>query len=231
MNFALLLLLLSTDELPVASITVTSNGQAIVAETVDVKTIRIELGQQIKLSSDKAIHAGLTNSLLWNVKPKTIQTELFPMGESLVLTAPTVATTISVQQIVTKNDAIAYEELIIICGKGPQPPPDGITPPVTPRKLFITLVSDVKTVGPDEANIRNSIAYWNKLKVAGHDWIFYDSLTPEGKGKTAVAAVKAANITFPALVFECDGKVLSIIALPKSTAEIDAEIKKLGGIQ
>lgn len=246
MHSSLLLLCLLTGDpdvisTPVASITATSQGQPILEQSdgSNNRSITIALGQQIRLSSDKAVHANKLSSLLWNVEPKSTQTEVFPDGSALILTGPTVASTITVQQIVTLNDAITWQKLTIICGRGAQPPPTPIdgepdpipTPPapVGNKRFFISLVSEAKLAKVDEANIRNSIAYWNNLKHRGHDWIFYDSITGEAKGIAAKAAMTLKGIQPPALVIDHDGKTISVIALPKSTAEIDSHIKSLGG--
>lgn len=225
------IILQSTNE-PKAEITASSGGKPLEV----VGELNISLGQQIKLSSEKAIHASIPNaSLKWHVKPSTVQVETFPDGDAIVLTGPTVDTVITVQQIVSLNDAISFQEITIICGKGAQPPP--VPTPVQPvnptgsKRLFISLVSDTSKMTPDEAIIRNSVNYWNKLKVSGHDWIFYDSLSTETKGKAAILAAQEKKVSFPALVFDHDGKTVSVIPLPKTLPEIDAEIARLGGVK
>lgn len=229
--------LLQTD-LPVASISATSQGQTLPEDSDGM--IAVGYGQLIKLSAEKAVHAEAPSSLIWIVEPASIQVERFPDGQALVLTSTLTPSTITVTQLVTKSDSIAWQRLRIVCGKGAQPPPiPDNPPPSTQRPVRISLISDAMKAGSDEVIIRNATQFWNNIKLQGNDWIFYESTTPEGKGKALIDAAetfladnKMKEVPFPILVYEeiSSEKILSVIKLPASYEAIEAELKKVGGM-
>lgn len=99
------------------------------------------------------------------------------------------------------------------------------TPPIpvvkNPRVL---IVEETAKRSVEDAKIINNSQFWSDVVLRGFTWRLYDVDSPDLKREYKVAAT---TVGFPALVIHDDNAVLSVIKLPKTTAEISAEMKRV----
>lgn len=98
-------------------------------------------------------------------------------------------------------------------------------PPVpvikNPRVL---IVEETAKRSVEDAKIINDSIFWSDVVLRGFTWRLYDVDSPDLKRDYKLAAAK---VGFPALVIHDDNGVLSATRLPKTTAEISAEMKRV----
>lgn len=100
-----------------------------------------------------------------------------------------------------------------------------VNPPVpvikNPRVL---IVEETAKRSVEDAKIINDSIFWSDVVLRGFTWRLYDLDSPDLKRDYKLAAAK---VGFPALVIHDDNGVLSVMKLPKTTAEISAEMKRV----
>jgi hypothetical protein len=100
-----------------------------------------------------------------------------------------------------------------------------VNPPVpavkNPRVL---IVEETARRSVENAKILNDSSFWSDVVLRGFTWRLYDLDSPDLKPDYKTAAAK---VGFPALVIHDDNRVLSVMKLPKTTAEISAEMKRV----
>ncbi len=136
---------------------------------------------------------------------------------------------------VEKPENILRQELTVL-GQMPNPPPEpdpdpGPMPDPVPTsdKLLIEVVEDPLNRSPDTAIVLSALAEWNALKDKGHDWRIYSIRTTETLG---IDAVKEAKDTpLPAMVIRDkeSRKVLRVVNLPKTMADVKRILSELTG--
>jgi len=98
-------------------------------------------------------------------------------------------------------------------------------PPVpvvkNPRVL---IVEETAKRSVEDAKIINDSVFWSDVILRGFTWRLYDLDSPDLKRDYKLAAAK---VGFPAVVIHDDNGVLSAMKLPKTTAEISAEMKRV----
>lgn len=112
----------------------------------------------------------------------------------------------------------------------PNPKPDPDPPPVpTSDHLLIEVVEDPLNRAPDTAIVLSALAEWNDLKDKGHDWRIYSIRTTEPLGVEAVKESK--DVPPPAVVIrdKSTRKVLRVINLPKTMADLKRVLSELTG--
>jgi len=153
------------------------------------------------LTSDKAVRGNGPLSLVWIVEPSSVQQFQTSDGATLVITTGTSDSTLSIMQIVGLGDKVAWQRVLIKCGKGsgpppgPNPPPDPPPPDPVPvaRNLFLAVVEDTLNRTEPTIKVMNAVGIWNSFRETGDDWRPFDVTTKETKGKKAVLdAIKAS---------------------------------------
>lgn len=97
----------------------------------------VPIGEAVYLSARQAVHAGTPGSVRWIVRPRAreVRSRQFDGGLELCIPTGQEAITLSVVQIVVKDDQIDVAELEIRIGGGAvvPPPVPGPTPPTPPK--------------------------------------------------------------------------------------------------
>jgi hypothetical protein len=137
-----------------------------------------------------------------------------------------------------KSESEVMRQTLTVMGIAPIPPPEPSPEPEpepSPEpepgsgKISISIVEDALNRTADTAIVLNAVASWNDLRDKGHDWRFYDKATTEAKGKQAIA--DAAGEPLPVMVVrdkETD-KVLRVLPLPKTFADVKRVLSELTG--
>jgi len=244
---------------PVAEITVTDSlGMPLPFNN------EVDFGQQIVISSAKAVHSKKPGSLVWITEPKLDQYEI-PVGmvdaSGKEVDAKIIATTpkqkdypnglvISIMQIVSSGDRIAWQKISLKCGLGPIPPPGpgpgpGPTPPVPPvppvpptptaKHLMMAVVYDDQHLQSADVQVRQATKMWDQFREDGDDFRYFNGIaTNENLGKKAVADAQAKAIPWPALVIyeKESGRLLDAIPCPKTVDAMRAtRTKYKSGVQ
>lgn len=151
---------------------------------------------------------------------------------------------------ITGNAIITDAKLIPVTFEGqkvtPPPPDDGKTkpkpvpptPPVPPAPTpesvplaFVVVESGVART-PDVAKVMGDSVFWQSLKTRGHSFFHYKTASAALADLGYLDEMKAANISPPALLIMAPrpgtdtATIRACIALPKTTAEIDATGKR-----
>lgn len=111
----------------------------------------------------------------------------------------------------------------------PDPEPPKPDPAPTSGKISIAIVEDALNRSADTAIVLNAVASWNEIRDKGHDWRFYDKATTESKGRQAIT--DASGEPLPVMVVrdkETD-KVLRVLPLPKTFADVKRVLSELTG--
>jgi len=110
----------------------------------------------------------------------------------------------------------------------PKPEPDPMPDPASDH-LMIEIVEDPLNRNPDTAIVLSAIAEWNALKDKGHDWRIYSIRTSEPLGKEAIESAK--DVPQPAMVIrdKSTRKVLRVIPLPLTMADVKRVLSELTG--
>jgi hypothetical protein len=104
-------------------------------------------------------------------------------------------------------------------GPGPQP-----APVIENASVFLVEETALRTV--EHVKVINDVAFWASISNRNMTWRLYDKDAQQLPINLKDAAVR---VGLPAVVIHDKGRVLSAIPLPKSSAEIDAEIKRVTG--
>lgn len=134
-------------------------------------------------------------------------------------------------------------------GTGPRPPPGPPVPdpipdpkpnpkptPVPGGKLFVVVIQDRLNAEPDHAQALASKVFRDNLTANGHELDLIDTGTDHGRQRAEAYRpfMAAANVQPPALVLmdatpANRGKVLSVVSLPRSGADLNAAIRSITG--
>lgn len=114
-------------------------------------------------------------------------------------------------------------------GPTPDPNPDP-TPDPTPGPVIenaaVLLIEETALRTAEHVKVINDVAFWASVSNRGMVWRLYDKDAPSLVTNFKDAAMR---VGLPAIVIQANGRVLSAIPLPKTAAEIDAEIKRVTG--
>jgi hypothetical protein len=102
----------------------------------------------------------------------------------------------------------------------PQPGPNPNPPnPDKVDSLYVVVIKDANNISPNVARVLGDTPFWDSLRPK-HEWDFYDKTSQVAIQKNYVAAI--GNTTIPALLLmdKTTGKVLKVVTLPNTTAEI-----------
>jgi hypothetical protein len=114
-------------------------------------------------------------------------------------------------------------------GNDPGPSPDpgpGPTPQPVVENATVLLVEETALRTVEHVKVINDVAFWASITNRGMTWRLYDK---DGPGLAANLKDAAVRVGLPAVVIHDKGRVLSAIPLPKTSAEIDVEIKRVTG--
>ena len=136
-----------------------------------------------------------------------------------------------VEYFLTDYAAKTQTSIRITCNIGPRPPnvvpvfPDVEPFPPTGRKLSLAVVYEPKKISPSTAIVLNATDSWNGFIKDGHEWQFFDRVSPEPLAKQAVT--DSGTATLPTLcIYEKTTRVkLGVIPLPTSVDELKAVVR------
>jgi len=111
-------------------------------------------------------------------------------------------------------------------GPAPQPKP-APTPDAVPLVFAVVESGPART--PDVARVMGDTLFWKGLKDRGHSYFHYKAESPEAAGLGYLDEMKAQSVNPPALLVMSPvagspgtATIRACVALPKTTAEIDA---------
>lgn len=123
---------------------------------------------------------------------------------------------------------------LIDANSGPQPPPPDPKPepnpnpkpdpkPAEPQEVWVIVVEETAQRTVDTAKVLNDTKFWNGLVARGHRFRLFDKDAPEAAGFASQMP------SLPGvLVMAKDGKKLYAGKLPKTVAELEDTLKKVG---
>lgn len=123
---------------------------------------------------------------------------------------------------------------------GPKPTPDPV-PDVKPapkgdREFWAVVLEETGERSVAAAKVLNAADFWRGLSARGHNYRFIDKDNPFAKAGKYLEAAQAKGVALPAvLLFDRNAPAgqpadpVAVFALPATTAEVDAQIKKEGG--
>jgi hypothetical protein len=117
---------------------------------------------------------------------------------------------------------------VVIGQPSPRPPPDPPVPPVPPapaeKVAWVIVVDETSARTPDIARVLNDAAMWKRLDGRGIKYRLYDKDSPDAKNKKYPEF--AAQVGLPAvLLLDAGGKVLRVVKLPATAAELEGLVK------
>jgi hypothetical protein len=139
-----------------------------------------------------------------------------------------------VEYFLTDYAAKTQTSIRITCNSGPRPPPHVVPdvepmPPVVGRKLSLAVLYEPKRISPSTAIVLNATDSWNGFIKDGHEWQFFDRVSPEPLAKQAV--IDSGTATLPTLcIYEKTTRAkLGVIPLPTSVDELRAVVRMYEG--
>lgn len=103
----------------------------------------------------------------------------------------------------------------------PEPKPQPVVENAT-----VLLIEETALRTVEHVKVINDVAFWASIINRGMTWRLYDK---DGPGLTVNLKDAAVRVGLPAIVIHDKGRVLSAIPLPKTSAEINVEIKRVTG--
>lgn len=132
------------------------------------------------------------------------------------------------------NDVHVQKEFAVIVGGTPPPQPPGPGPQPGPapvnEPLWVIVLEESSARTPATAKVIADLMFWQSLAQAGHHWAIEDKDTQTQAVQSHYAAVKAANVSLPALVLVNNaGVVRKVTPLPANVADVKAIIQAQTG--
>lgn len=114
----------------------------------------------------------------------------------------------------------------------PEPEPEPI---IVGQKFNVQVIYDVHDKVTDRSvktsTVTSSAAYWNALRLRGHTATIHPTGTHNEQAQDAIRWAAAKGRAPPLLaVRKADGTIVDVVALPGTTADVDAAIRAMGGV-
>lgn len=204
-------------------------------------------GEAIYLSAFKADKDG---TVVWEVEPDDRAERIgtfekgevvcIPLGDSRLPDGitPKPPYLLTIRQTVAKGGVPSTARVRINIGgippkppdpKPPDPPVPPIPPPVPGQKLHVSVFRKSSEMTPAIGAVLNDSAMRKSLAEKGHQFRVFDVDTDVDEQKRFVNVIANAGGTPCLILQQKDGKVVTAIKLPATSAAIVEEIRKVGG--
>ncbi len=196
---------------------------------------QMPLGELLVFSARTSVKGESPSAVKWTVLPAERDVRKWsPPDNGLEVAVPTgqKPVTITVILSVARGDSVDHTMLTVKCGEGdiPPPVPPGPEPkPPTPsdQKLFVAVVHNTAAITPDQAIVLGDARFWDGLKARGHAFRRFDVASTEATAAKIRTGVDVNAGPVVVLMDETQTNILQHFALPRTTAEIDSQLKRL----